>query len=123
MDTFETFKKCSNLTDEQTDVSCTTYVSCCLWCHLVYSTCGVCDTCYIYSQRQGTVRACETVVKRLSFGLIAVSVLYQLNFVMQLVYYYYHNEEYCKVNRFFSQYFGTIELLFIQGIIVFQNWT
>ena len=33
---------------------------------------------------------CGTVVKCLSFRHIAVSVLYQLNFVMQLVCYYYH---------------------------------
>ena len=61
-------------------------------------------------------RVCGTVVKRLSFGLIAVSVLYQLNFMMQLMYYCYHDEEYCKVNGFFSQYFGTVVLLFILGI-------
>ena len=35
---------------------------------------------------------------------------------MQLVYYYYHDEKYCKVNGFFIQYFETIELLFILGI-------
>ena len=53
---------------------------------------------------------CRTVVKCRSFRLIAVSVLYQINFVMQLVCYYYHDEEYmyCIINTFFSQYFGTV---------------
>ena len=53
---------------------------------------------------------CGTVVKCLSFRLIAVSVLYQINFVMQLVCYYYHDEEYmyCIINSLFSQYFGTV---------------
>ena len=37
-------------------------------------------------------------------------------FALQLVYYYHHDEEYCKVNGFFSQYFGTVELLLAMGI-------
>ena len=53
-------------------------------------------------------RVCGTVVKRLSFGLIGVSVLYQLNFVMQLVYYYYLDEEYCKANGFSASILGLL---------------
>ena len=63
-------------------------------------------------------RVCGTVVKRLSFGLIAVNVLYQLNSTLQLVYYYHHDEEYCKVNGFFGQYFQSVGLLLVLGISV-----
>ena len=76
-------------------------------CHLVYSACGICDTC-------DTPK--DTVVKRLSFGLIAISVVNQLIYAMQLVYYYYRDEEYCKVNAFFDQYFETLEYLLVLGI-------
>ena len=62
-------------------------------------------------------RVCGTVVKCPSFGLIAVMVLYQLNFAMQLVYFYHRNEEYCKVNGFFGQYFQSVGLL-VLGISV-----
>ena len=60
----------------------------------------------------------QTEVKRLSFILIAVSVLHQLYFAMQLVYYYHHDEEYCKVNGFFAQYFQSVGLLLVLGISV-----
>ena len=70
-------------------------------------------------------RVCGTLLKRLSFGLIAVCVVYQLNFALQLVYYYHHDEEYCKVNGFFIQYFATVGLLLATGVslalIVLQN--
>ena len=61
-------------------------------------------------------RLLGTVVKRLSIGLIVISVVNQIIYQMQLVYYYYHDEEYCKVNGFFSQYFETVELLLVLGI-------
>ena len=57
-----------------------------------------------------------TVVKRLSFGLIPISVIQQLNYALQLVNYYYYDEKYCKANGFFSQYFGIVELIFVLGI-------
>ena len=63
-------------------------------------------------------RVCGTVIKRLSFILIAVSVLYQHNFAMPLVYFYHRNEEYCKVNGFFDQYFQSVGLLLVLGISV-----
>ena len=61
-------------------------------------------------------RVCGTVVKRLSFVLIAVSLLYKLNSTLQLVHFYHQNEEYCKVNGFFNQYFQTVEFLLVLGI-------
>ena len=61
-------------------------------------------------------RVCETVVKRLFFGLIAVNVLYQLSSALQLVYYYHHDQEYCKVNGFFIQYLATVGFLLVLGI-------
>ena len=61
-------------------------------------------------------RVCGTVVKRLSFGLIAICVLYQLNHALQLVNYYHYDENYCKANGFFSQYINTVELIFVLSI-------
>ena len=59
-----------------------------------------------------------TVVKRLSFVFIAVCVLYELAFALQLVYYYHHDEEYCKVSGFFGTYFGTVVVFLSLGISV-----
>ena len=61
-------------------------------------------------------RVCGTVVKRLSFGLIAISVLYQLSLSLQLVHHYYNDERFCTVSGFFNQYFGAVHLLFAVGI-------
>ena len=61
-------------------------------------------------------RVCGTVVKRLSFILIAVSVIQQLNLTLQLVNYYHYDEKYCKAHAFFNQYFNTLGLLFALGI-------
>ena len=108
-------KNCSNFTDEQTEVIALVGGVSAAVCVPIMSTLLVVFVILAILPKTRT-RVCGTVVKRLSFGLIAVSVLYQLNFVMQLVYYYYHDEEYCKVNGFFSQYFGIVVLLFILGI-------
>ena len=115
MDTFDTFKKCSNLTDEQTDVLALVRGVFAAVCSAILSTVLVVFVILAVLPKTRN-RVCGTVVKRLSFGLIAVSVLYQLNFMMQLAYYYSHDEKYCKANGFFSQYFGTVELLFVLGI-------
>ena len=115
MDTFDTFKKCFNFTDEQTEViALARGVSAAVCCAILSTVLVVLVILAILPKTRN--RVCGTVVKRLFFGLIAVSVLYQLNFVMQLAYYYYRDEKYCKVNGFFSQYFGTVELLFVLGI-------
>ena len=114
MDTFDTFKKCSNFTDEQTEViALVRGVSGAVCCAILSTVLVVFVILAILPKTRN--RVCGTVVKRLSFGLIAVCVLYQLHFVMQLAYYYYRDEKYCKVNGFFSQYFGTVELLFVLG--------
>ena len=61
-------------------------------------------------------RVCGTLLKRFSFELIALSVLGQFNSALQLVYYYHHDKEYCKVNGFFGQYFQSVGLLLVLGI-------
>ena len=43
-------------------------------------------------------RVCGTVVKCLSFGLIAISVLYLLDLSLQLVHHYYYDEKFCEVS-------------------------
>ena len=63
-------------------------------------------------------RVCGTLLKRLSFELIALSVLGQFNSALQLVHYYHHDEKYCKVNGFFGQYFQSVGLLLVLGISV-----
>ena len=63
-------------------------------------------------------RVCGTLLKRLSFELIALSVLGQFNFAIQLVYYYHHDEEYCKVMGFLGQYFVSVEFLLVLGLSV-----
>ena len=85
-------------------------------CHLVYSAFGGCQILAILPKTRN--RLFGTVVKRLSFGLITVTVVNQFMYALQLVYYYYHDEEYCKVNGFISQYFETVEYLLILGISV-----
>ena len=45
-------------------------------------------------------RVCGTVVKRLSFELIAVSVLYLLDLSLQLVHHCYYDEKFCEVSGF-----------------------
>ena len=87
-----------------------------MWCHLVYSSCRVFVILATLPKTRN--RVCGTLLKRLSFGLIALSVLGQLNLAIQLVYYYNHDEKYCKVDGFFTQYFASVELLFVLGISV-----
>ena len=61
-------------------------------------------------------RVCGTVVKCLSFGLIAISVLYLLDLSLQLMHHYYYDEKFCEVSGFLNQYFGAVQLLFAVGI-------
>ena len=115
MAALDNFRNCSNFTIEQTDVlALVRGVSGAVCCAILSTVLLVVVILAILPKTRN--RVCGTVVKRLSFGLIAVSVLYQLNFMMQLAYYYSHDEKYCKANGFFSQYFGTVELLFVLGI-------
>ena len=117
MATLYTFKNCSNLTFEQTEVIARVGgVSGAVCCAILSTVLVVFVILAILPKTRS--RVCGTVFKRLSFILIAVCVLYELNLAMQLVYYYHHDEEYCKVNGFFSQYFGTVGLLLVLGISV-----
>ena len=117
MAAFDNFKNCSNLTDEQTEViALVRGVSGAVCCAILSTVLVVFVILAILPKTRK--RVCGTVVKRLSFVVIGLSVLYQLNLAIQLVYYYHQNEKYCKVNGFFNQYFGTVELLLVLGISV-----
>ena len=117
MATLYTFKNCSNLTDEQTEViALVGGASGAVCCAILSTVLVVFVTLGILPKTRN--RVCGTVVKRLSFVLIAFIMLYQLDSAMQLVYYYHWNEEYCKVNGFFIQYFWTVGLLLVLGISV-----
>ena len=116
MAAFENFKNCSNLTDEQIEVIALVRRG------MSAAVCGaIMSTVLVVFVILATLlktrnRVYGTVVKRLSFGLIAICVIQQLNLTLQLVNYYHYDENYCKANGFFSQYFNTIELLFALGI-------
>ena len=117
MATLYPFKKCYNLTDEQTEVIARVGgVSAAVCCAILSTVLVVFVILAILPKTRKKLLG--TVVKRLSFGLIAVMVLYQLIFAMQLVYYYHHDEGYCKVNGFFIQYFEAVGLLLVLGISV-----
>ena len=112
---FDNFKNCSNLTDEQIEViALVRGVSAAVCCAISSTVLAVLVTLVILLKTRNRVRG--TVVKRLSFGLIAISVLYQLNLTLQLVNYYHYDERYCKAHAFFNQYFTIVELLFALGI-------
>ena len=91
MATLYTFKKCSNRTEVIALVRGVSGAVCCaIWSTVLV---GFLILAILSKTRN---RVCGTVVKRLSFILIAVSVLYQLNLAMQLVYFYHWNEKYCN---------------------------
>ena len=117
MATLYTFKNCYNLTDEQTKVIALVRGVSAAVCCAILST--VLVVLVILATLPNTRnRVCGTLLKRLSFGLIALTVVYQLNLAIQLVYYYHQNEKYCKVDGFFTQYFASVELLLVLGISV-----
>ena len=117
MAAFENFKNCSNLTDEQIEVMALVRGVSAAVCCAISSTVLVVFV-ILATLPKTRNRVCGTVVKRLSFELIAISVLYQLNHTLQLVNYYHYDENYCKANGFFSQYINTVELIFALGISV-----
>ena len=115
MAALDNFRNCSNFTIEQTDVlALARGVSGAVCCAILSTVLVVFVILAILPKTRN--RLFGTVVKRLSFGLITISVLDQLTYAMQLVHYYYRDEEYCRVNAFFSQYFVTVELLLVLGI-------
>ena len=112
-----TFKNCSNLTDEQTKVIALVRGVSGAVCCAIWSTVLVVFV-ILATLPKTRNRVCGTLLKRLSFGLIALTVVYQLNLAIQLVYYYNLDEKYCKVGGFFTQYFASVELLLVLGISV-----
>ena len=105
MATLYPFKNCSNLTFEQTEVIALVSGVSGAVCGAILSTVlvGLVILAILPKTRK---RLVGTVVKRLFFVFIAVCVLYELSSALQLVYYYHHDEEYCKVNGFFINTFG-----------------
>ena len=117
MAALDNFRNCSNLTIEQTEAIALVGGVSAAVCGAILSTVLVVIVILAILPKTRN-RVCETLLKCLSFILIAVSVLHQLNFAVQLVYYYHHDEEYCKVNGFFIHYFATVGLLLATGISV-----
>ena len=115
MAAFDHFKNCFNLTDEQIEVIALVGGVSAAVCGAILSTVLVVFV-ILATLPKTRNRVCGTVVKRLSFELIAISVLGQLNHKLQLVNYYHYDENYCKANGFFSQYINTVELIFVLGI-------
>ena len=115
MAAFENFKNCSNLTDEQIEVMALVRGVSAAVCGAISSTVLVVFVILAMLPKTRN-RVCGTVVKCLSFGLIVISVIQQLNLTLQLVNYYHYDETYCKANGFFSLYFDTVELIFVLGI-------
>ena len=115
MAAFDNFKNCSNLTNEQIEVIALVRGVSAAVCGAILSTVLVVFVILAILPKTRN-RVCGTVVKHLSIELIAISVLYQLNHVLQLVNYYHYDKNYCKANGFFSQYINTVELIFVLGI-------
>ena len=115
MAAFDNFRNCNNLTDEQTKVIALVVGVSGSVCYVILSTVLVVLVILTIPLKIRN-RVCGTVVKRLSFGLIAISVIQQLNYALQLVNYYHYDEKYCKADGFFNQYFGIVELIFVLGI-------
>ena len=113
MAALDNFKNCSYLTVEQTKViALVGGVSAAVCCAISSTVLVVFVILAILPKTRN--RVCGTLLKRLSFELLIV--LYQLNSALQLVYYYHHDEEYCKVNGFYGLYFGTVALFLVLGI-------
>ena len=117
MAALDNFRNCSNFTVEQTEVIALVGGVSAAVCGAISSAVLVVFV-ILATLPKTRNRVCGTLLKRLSFGLIALDALYQLNSALNLVYYYHHDEEYCKVNGFFSQYLATVGLLLVLGISV-----
>ena len=115
MAALDNFRNCSNLTAEETTViALVRGVSAAVCCAISSTVLVVLVILAILPKTRN--RVCGTLLKRLSFELIALDALYQLNSALQLVYNYNHDEKYCKVNGFFGQYFQSVSLLLVLGI-------
>ena len=88
MAALDNFRNCNNLTVEQTDVvALVRGVSGAVCCAILSTVFLVVVIFAILPKTRN--RLFGTVVKRFSFGLITVSVVNQLIYALQLVYYYY----------------------------------
>ena len=115
MAALDTFRNCSSFTIEQPRVIAHVRgVSAAVCCAILSTVLVVLVILAILPKTRN--RLIGTVVKRFSFGLITVSVLYQLDLSLQLVHHYYNDEKFCAVSGFFNQYFGAVQLLFAVGI-------
>ena len=98
----DTFRNCSNFTVEQprviAHVRAVSAVACCAVLSTVLVVLVVLVIRAILPKTRN--RVCGTVVKRLSFELIAVSVLYLLDLSLQLVHHCYYDEKFCEVSGF-----------------------
>ena len=95
MATFDNFKNCSNLTDEQIEVMVLVRGVSAAVCCAILSTVLVVFV-ILATLPKTKNRVCGTVLKCLSFGLIAISVIQQLNLTLQLVNYYHYDENIAK---------------------------
>jgi len=109
------FKNCSNFTDEETrSIALVRGVSAAVGCGILsFLLMALVVGANAPKSRK---RLYGTLIKRLTFGTIAVSAAHQLIFALHLVHYYYQDYRYCKVNGFFNQYFGSVLLLFVLEI-------
>ena len=111
----EIFKNCSGFTDEEiTEVanlrSGLASVSCIVLCVVI----GV----LVILNKPGRPRVCDSVEKRLLFGLTVVSTLYELFLALGVVNYFNPGTEvFCEADGFLNQYLGSVQLLFTLGII------
>ena len=115
-DLTDTFKNCSNYTDEESKViALVRGLSAAVCCGILSFV--LVALVVLANLPKARKRLCGTAIKRLTFGAIAVSVAYQLNFALYLVHYYYRDNGYCKVNGFFnSLYLGSVLLLYVLEI-------
>ena len=115
MTALDTFRNCSNFIVEQSRVIAHVRgVSAPVCCAILSTVVVVLVKRVILPKTRN--RVCGTVVKCLSFGLIAISVLYLLDLSLQLVHHYYYDEKFCEFSGFLNQYFGAVQLLFAVGI-------
>ena len=97
-DMTDTFKNCYNYTDEESKaIALARGVSAAVCCGILSVVLVALVILAVLPKSRK--RLCGTLMKRLTFGTIAMSVAYQLNLALQLVHYYYRDNGYCKVDK------------------------
>jgi len=110
-DLTDTFKNCSNYTDEESKViALARGLSAAVCCGILFFM--LVALVVLTNLPKARKRLCGTLIKRLTFGTIAESAAYQLNFALHLVHYYHQDNRYCKANGFFNLFLGSVLLLF-----------